>query len=112
MSELTYIANVENPETHLIWKDPTGTLIDFSSGFTFTVKLTQEGQTKLTKTSGIYGAATVPNIRISWDVDELEIAPGVYQLWVYARDAATRDRVFRPGDLPIIRIVAAPVDPE
>lgn len=111
MSELTYVSDSENPETQLIWKDATGTLVDFSSGFTYTVKLVQEGVTQLTKTTGITGAATEPNIRIEWAVDELDITPGVYQLWVYARDAENRDRVFRPDNPPQIRIVAAPTDP-
>jgi len=111
MSELTYVADSENPETHLIWKDSTGAVIDFSSGFTFSVRLTQEGITTLTKTSGITGSATEPNLRIAWEEDELNIASGVYQLWVYARDGASRDRVFRPADPPLIRIIAAPIDP-
>ena len=111
MSELTYVADTENPETHLIWKDSTNTIIDFSTGYTFTVKLTQNGDTQLTKTTGIVGYAVEPNIRISWDVDELAITPGVYLMWVYARDGADRDRVFRPADPPLIRIVPAPVDP-
>jgi hypothetical protein len=112
MSELTYVADTENPGTDIIWKDWSGTLIDFSTGFTFTVKLTQDGATVLTKSTNIVGSATEPNIRISWDVDELDLAPGAYQMWLYARDGGDRDRVFRPNDPPLIRIVAAPVDPE
>lgn len=111
MSELTYVADSENPGTDIVWKDSTGTLIDFSTGFTFTVKLSQDGTTVVTKTTGITGSATIPNIRIAWDVDELDITPGVYEMWVYARDGADRDRVFRPADPPLIRIVPAPVDP-
>ena len=111
MSELTYVSDSENPETQLIWKDATGTLIDFSVGYTFTVKLVQEGVTQLTKTTAITGAATEPNVKIEWAVDELDIAAGVYQLWVYARDSGSRDRVFRPDNPPLIRIVAAPTDP-
>jgi hypothetical protein len=112
MSELTYVADTENPGTDIIWKDWSGTLIDFSTGFTFTVKLTQDGVTALTKSTNIVGSATEPNIRISWDADELDLTPGVYQMWVYANDGVDRDRVFRPNDPPLIRIVAAPIDPE
>lgn len=112
MSELTYVADTENPGTDIIWKDSTGALVDFSTGYTFTVKLTQSGTALLTKTSGITGSATAPNIRVAWDVDELNLAPGVYEMWVYARDDADRDRVFRPADPPIIRIIAAPIEPE
>jgi hypothetical protein len=75
------------------------------------VKLTQDGATVLTKSTNIVGSATEPNIRISWDVDELDLTPGVYQMWLYARDGGDRDRVFRPNDPPLIRIVAAPTDP-
>lgn len=108
MSDLVYLSNAEYPSAQLTWKDSAGNLIDFSTGYTFTVKLAQNGTTVVTKTAGITGAATAPNVTIAWDLAELNITPGVYEMFVYARDAASKDRAFRPGNPPTIQIVGAP----
>lgn len=95
----------ELPALPLEWLDKDGSVIDFSSGWTFTVKLsTQTAPTVavLTKTSGITSAATSPNVTIDWTTSELaSLTAGgtVYELRVIARRTAdSKDRVFRPGD--------------
>jgi hypothetical protein len=47
-------------------------------------------------------------VTINWAVGELDIAPGVYDLIVTARDGASKDRTFRPGSPPQVQIVDTP----
>lgn len=108
MSELVYLSSSEYPSVQLTWKDSTGAVIDFSSGYTFTVILSIDGAAALTKTSGISGSATAPNITINWSAGELNLTAGLYQLFVIARDGASKDRVFNPGRPPQVRIVKQP----
>ncbi len=70
--------------------------------------LAQERQAFLTKTSGVTGASTSPNVTINWAVGELDIAESVYDLIVIAHDGASKDRVFRPGNPPQLQIVEVP----
>lgn len=97
----------ELPALPLNWLDADGAAIDFSSGWTFTVKIaaqTAPTTTLVTKTSGITGAASLPNVTIDWTTSELSslTAPGKYVVRVIARRTAdSKDRVFRPGD-PIV----------
>jgi hypothetical protein len=43
-----------------------------------------------------------------WSTGELDIAEGVYDLIVIARDGASKDRVFRPGNPPQLQVVEVP----
>jgi hypothetical protein len=105
----TYRADQELPSWAADWKDRDGNLINFATGWTFAVKLMpQTGSgTGLTKTTGITGYATSPNIVVAWAPGELNIAPNIYKLHLTAIGAGG-DRVYRPGDPPKIQIVAAP----
>lgn len=108
MPDFVYLTSQEYPSIRLVWKDGTGTVIDFSSGYTWTVILAQESEAVLTKTTGVTGAATSPNVTINWGTGELDIAEGVYDLIVIARDGASKDRVFRPGNPPMMQVVEVP----
>ncbi|MEM9515420.1 MAG: hypothetical protein AAGA42_11250 [Actinomycetota bacterium] len=110
MSHTEYRADQELPSYAVEWKDRTGAIIDFSTGWTFTVQLEhrQERTVALTKSSGITGGSTSPNVIIAWGQDELNITPGSYFLWLVATDSSGNTRVFRPGNPPIIEITAAP----
>lgn len=108
MSELVYLTTSEYPSVQLTWNDSNGNLINFASGYTFTVILSKNSTAVLTKTSGIVGAATAPNITINWAVGELDIAAGNYSMYVIARDGASKDRVFNAASPPQIRIVKTP----
>lgn len=61
------------PDRGLVWLDDQGNLINFSAGYTFQLKIsaTGDGTALVTKTTGITGAATSPNVTISWTVAEL-----------------------------------------
>lgn len=100
-----YHQTQEDPAYAVEWRDGTGELIDFSTGYTFTVSLIDgAGTTALTKATGIAGAATRPNITVAWSANELDLTPGFYRLHLKAT-VAGRDRVFKPGHPDIIQIV-------
>jgi hypothetical protein len=79
----TYVLGSEDPTYQVTWTDSNGAVIDFSAvGWSFELKLGFPGRDAvLTKTSGIVGAATAPNITVTWaatDLDDLD--PGTYVL--------------------------------
>ena len=87
VGRLIYAQHAEDPGPGIWWLSRAGTLIDFSSGYTWSAKITDGTTTLLTKTSGITGAAGSgtnptgsPNVAIDWSADELNIAPGEYTL--------------------------------
>lgn len=108
MADFVYLTSQEYPSIHLCWKDGDDDIINFSSGYTWTVMLAQENQAVLTKTTGVTGAATSPNVTINWGTGELDIDEGLYDLVVIARDGASKDRVFRPGNPPQLQVVNTP----
>lgn len=61
-----------------------GTLPDLSTGWTFTVTLAQWGQTTITKTTGITGAAAGV-FTVAWATGDLDIAPGNWKAQLTAR---------------------------
>ncbi len=78
MHVVDYERGAELEDATFAWTEPDGTsLIDFSTGFTFTLEVgvLAAGFTWLTKTSGISGAATDPNIVIEWTDAELAQVP-------------------------------------
>jgi hypothetical protein len=91
-----YIQGAELPDEGIEWRDRTNALIDFSSGFTFALKVGYAGSAALlTKTAGISGASTTPNITISWAVaGELNtLAVGQYEALLTAtRSSDGKDR--------------------
>lgn len=82
----TYIAGSDLPSLDIDWQDADGNTIDFSSGFTFEVKVGKIGRTAaFTKTSGVTGAATDPNISITWADGELDgLSKGTWTILVIA----------------------------
>lgn len=87
VGRLIYSAHAEDPGPGIWWLSRAGTLIDFSSGYTWSAKITDGTTTLLTKTTGITGAAGAgtnptgtPNVTIDWSTGELNIAPGEYTL--------------------------------
>lgn len=98
MAHVTYIAGAELPDLSLTWWDSNDALIDFSTGYTFTVKVGVLGSAALfTKTTGITGAATDPNVTIGWSTaaELTTLSAGTYAVQVIARRTAdSKDRVF------------------
>lgn len=63
----TYVKGAELADLAVTWQDSDGDVIDFSSGWTFSVKVGQPGSAaEFTKTSNITGAATAPNVTVAW----------------------------------------------
>ncbi len=98
---IRYHSSAERPALELWIQDDDGTLIDFSSGYTFTLKIGNTGDTALlTKSTSITGAAGsgteptgTPNLTIAWAAGELDITPGTYTLQLTATTTGL-DRVF------------------
>lgn len=97
----SYIQGAELPDLTIAWRDSAGNLIDFSSGYTFVLKLGTPGAAAvLTKSTGITGAATSPNVTIAWAAAaELNtLAPAHYQAHLVAtRTSDSKQRVFPFG---------------
>lgn len=109
---LTYHKNAERPATELWWFDDDGSLIDFSSGYTFSLKIGNPGSTALlTKTSSITGAAGAgveptgtPNVTITWTAGELALTPGTYTFQLTATTSSL-DRTCA-GTIQILDVVS------
>lgn len=84
------------PDFHLTWNDSDGALIDFSSGWTFTLYIGRAGVATVTKTTGITGYSTDPNVRVLWADNELDdLAAGKHVLQIKAtRTSDGKDRYY------------------
>jgi hypothetical protein len=111
---LRYHKTASLPSAELWLQDDDGTVIDFSTGYTFSLKIGNKGSAAiLTKTSGITGAAgsgTEPtgtaNVTVAWDDAELASeTPGSYT-WQLTCTATSggKDRVFE-GTFQIIDVI-------
>lgn len=68
-----YINGADLPDLEINWTDNSGTTIEFATGWTFEALIGKRSQPALiTKTTGIVGDDTSPNITITWDEDELD----------------------------------------
>jgi hypothetical protein len=93
-----YLKGGEHPDIALTWRDNSGAIIDFATGHTFELKIGHGGQAALiTKTAGITGAQTAPNVITIFAVNELDtIATGMYEAQLRARQTSTsKDRYMR-----------------
>lgn len=94
-----YTVGDDLPDLPIEWKED-GTLIDFTSGWTFELKVGSPGSAALfTKTTGFTGAATAPNLTIQFaTTGELNtLAAGRYTAQLRATrtsDSRTRTRKF------------------
>lgn len=108
---LRYHRTAERPVAELWLLDDDGTLIDFSSGYTFEFKVGGAGSTAiLTKTTNINGAAGAgtepsgtPNVTITWTAGELALTPGSYG-WQLTATTGGLDRVFE-GLFQVIDVI-------
>ena len=93
---IEYYRGAELPDAEITWRDATGSIINFSAGYTFQVKIGVSGSPALvTKSLNITGAATAPNIVVSWNTDELAtLAAGSYNMDIIANlTASNKDRI-------------------
>jgi len=78
------------PAVKLVWRDDAGALIDYSTGWTFSAKITAINATALlaTKTANITGSSGVLgyNVVIDWDTaDHTALTtPGTYSVLLVA----------------------------
>jgi hypothetical protein len=99
----------ELPDIGLTWYQQDGTtLYDFSSGWTFAVRIGSPGLSALVTPSAV-GAATAPNITITFAADALNTIPaGSYHLDVTPRfTALTKDLDTRTWLFQVLEAVAA-----
>lgn len=62
-----YPSGAQLDDLRIAWFDPAGNLRQFASGWTFSLKVGVAGSAAVfTKTSGITGANTRPNITVAW----------------------------------------------
>lgn len=106
-TKLTYHRGAERPGVGMWLLDDDGTLIDFSVGWTFTLRI-GAGTPLLTKTDGITGAAGAgtapsgtPNVVVEWSEGDLDLTPGPYT-WELTARTGSFDRVFS-GSFNILR---------
>lgn len=67
MTKVEYVKGATLPDLALTLKDSAGEVIDFSTPHTFAVKVGASGESAtFTKTTGITGAASSPNVTIAW----------------------------------------------
>jgi hypothetical protein len=108
---LSYHKNAERPAAELWWNDDDGTLIDFASGYTWSLKIGVVGSTALlTKTTNITGAAGsgtepdgTPNVVITWTAGELALTAGSYT-WQLTATTSSLDRV-TDGTIDILDVI-------
>lgn len=96
MTTVEYVKGSELPDLAITWTDTNGAVINFETGWTFTVRIGVEGQAaEHTKTTGIDGNATAPNVVIAWSAGELDdLAARVWACQITAHNEATgKDRI-------------------
>lgn len=98
MTVLRYFKGAEHPDIALTWKDNSGAVLDLSSGYTFEFKIGHGGHAAtLTKTAGMTGAQTSPNLTVVFTAAELDSVPaGLYEAQIRANQTSTnKDRYMR-----------------
>jgi len=105
---LTYTQGAELPDAALTWKDSAKAIIDFSSGHTFVLKIGARGAAAtITKSAGITGAASAPNITVTWATSaELNtLAVGSHEADLIAtRTSDSKQRV-----MPLVISITPPI---
>lgn len=100
-----YIQGADLPDLALKWYDGNGAVRDFSSGWTFVVKVGQPGSTaQFTKSTGITGASSLPNVTIAWATsNELNtVATGSWILDIIATRTSDSKQLIGRVVLPVI----------
>lgn len=98
MSAVEYVKGAELGDLTITWRDTDGTLINFSSGYSFEVKIGVVGSAAaVTKATSITGASTAPNVTISWSTSDLSsLSTGDYVLQLKATEvASSKDRILQ-----------------
>ena len=104
---VSYEIGEELDDIHVSWPDPaTGLPRDFSTGWTFELKIGQLGAVAVvTKTTGIVGDDVFPNIVIAFAAGELDIADATYTGQIKARRTADSKDLIGQFEFPVTRVV-------
>jgi hypothetical protein len=101
-----YEIGEELDDLAITWTDSGGNLRNFASGWTFEFKLGVLGSAAvLTKTTGITGAATAPNVTIAFAPEELVVANNTYVGQLRARRTSDSKDLFTQFDMTIKQVV-------
>lgn len=103
---IEYVAGAELPDLTVVWKDSTGAVIPFGTGWAITARVGKPGAAAdIVKATGITPADAAPNVTIGWTAGELDtLAAGFYDVQLTAtRNADGKERKMQ---IPI-RILAA-----
>jgi hypothetical protein len=107
-----YIEGGELPDIAVEWLDDDGEIIDFTAGWTNTAVVGVGAVGAFLKSTGFVGAATLPNLRITWaTADELNLlGVGLWDLLLFAvRQSDSKERtLFVPKALSIGRRLVVP----
>jgi len=102
-----YEIGEELDDIEITWNDSLGALRQFASGWTFELKIGALASAALvTKTTGITGANTAPNVRIAWSAGELDSVPAAtYTGQLRARRTADSKDLFQQFDFTVKSVV-------
>lgn len=104
MNTVEYVQGADLPDLAINWYDRNKVLIDFTTGYTFELKVGKPGQTALvTKTGGFLASPVTPNITVQWaNAAELNtLTPGVYRAQLKATRTADSKSRFLLFDLEV-----------
>ena len=96
VKRVEYRQGASLPDLAISWLSVEQVLIDFSTGYTFELKVGKPGKIALvSKTSGFTGYAGDPNVVVEWSANELDTLPGgIYQAELVAtRTSDSKKRV-------------------
>jgi len=101
-----YEIGEELDDLQITWLDPLGAVRQFASGWTFEFKLGVLGSAAaLTKTTGITGANSSPNVTVAFAVEELVLAASTYTAQLRARRTSDNKDLFTQFDMTIKPVV-------
>lgn len=89
---IRYTKGHEDPAQGLTWLNGDGDVIDLSA-HTFTLKVGTPGRdADVTKTTGIAGASTAPNVVVTWSANELDDLDAGFHRGELTATSGGRDR--------------------
>lgn len=111
MTTITITVGSELPDLTFHWQDSAGNTIDFSSGFSWVLRVGHAGAGVLEKSSGITGSATNPNVTVTFSVNEWDnVAPGIYEATLTPRRTSdSKDREPLRFGVRVLPAIPAPV---
>ena len=101
-----YEIGEELDDLQVTWLDPDGNVRNFSTGWTFELKIGQTGSAAvMTKTTGITGSATAPNLVVTFAAEELVMAAATYTAQLRARRTIDSKDLFQQFEMAIRPVV-------